>query len=356
MTHEGLDRRLPRGRKHGQLQQQILNGSGLLFGLGAGIASYAILHEPLNIGLERLSIHIPSAKGRLPAGGLRILHLSDTHFQGRDWRERAKIERIRRLTEGLEYDLLVHTGDFIHYDNGLPNLRLLLATLPAPRLGGYAVMGNHDYTQYDTYAAITRMWSTFQKREKLRRAGAPLAPLALPRHLARFGQFVRDTPLDGKRTGTNDVILLAETLNEWGIRILHNEAVHLNYAAGQPDGLDIYMAGVDDVTEGRPHIYHALDQVPAEAPTILLSHNPDIIISPRIDQVELILAGHTHGGQVVLPFWGPAHTQAEYVARSHVAGYLRKRNTQVYITRGIGEGIPIRLGAKPQFALITITA
>src|SRR5688572_11466971 len=90
--------------------RQVLSGLSLLVGVGAGVAGYSILHEPLNVHLERLTIHLPHAQGHLPSQGLRILHLSDTHFRGVAWREQVKIERIRQLAADLEYDLLIHTG------------------------------------------------------------------------------------------------------------------------------------------------------------------------------------------------------------------------------------------------------
>jgi predicted MPP superfamily phosphohydrolase len=68
----------------------------------------------------------------------------------------------------------------------------------------------------------------------------------------------------------------------------------------------------------------------------------------------LILAGHTHGGQVVLPFIGAAHTHSEHLQRREAAGYMMRDQTQVYVSRGIGEGIPLRFGARPQIALITV--
>ncbi|NJN83679.1 MAG: hypothetical protein HC802_16285, partial [Caldilineaceae bacterium] len=61
-------------------------------GVGASLAGYALFHEPLHVRLDHLTVRLPNAAGRLPAAGLRILHLSDSHFQGTDWREQAKIE------------------------------------------------------------------------------------------------------------------------------------------------------------------------------------------------------------------------------------------------------------------------
>lgn len=329
----------------------MLGGAGLLAGLGAAIAGYAFWHEPRNVKLERLTIRLPQARGRIPPEGLTILHLSDTHFMGRNGREQAKIERIHRQVQGVEYDLLVHTGDFWHYDSGLENVLTLLDGLPQPRLAAYAVLGNHDYTHYAMEEVLPRMWRKYQTEEMT--AHGPLF-LTLPKQILRFIFYVRDTPLDGRRSGFNTTDRLSAALKSRGFQILHNRAVHLGpEIRGE---LDLYVAGVDDVVEGRPHIAGALASVPADAPLILLSHNPEVLRSPRINQVDLLLSGHTHGGQIVLPLWGPAHTQVLGLGRHEVAGYFRRGNTQVYITRGIGEGIPLRFNARPQFALITVTA
>ena len=108
---------------------------GIAAGLAAGLAGYALLGEPFHIELERLTVTLPQTHYHLPNSGLRILHLSDTHFQGRDRREKIKIDRICSLCAGLEYDLLVHTGDFIHYDSGIANILTLLDRLPGAALG-----------------------------------------------------------------------------------------------------------------------------------------------------------------------------------------------------------------------------
>ncbi len=316
--------------------------------------TYALLYEPMRVEMERLVVRLPQAQGRLPERGLRILHLSDTHFQGRTWRERTKIESIRRQVEGLEVDLLIHTGDFVHYDNGLENVLALLELLPPPRLGKFAVLGNHDYTHYDMAQAIPSMWRTYSQARFARRQRR-LRPWEVPADLVRFARYVRHTPLDGKRTGSNDTARLTDALAAAGFSVLHNRHVHLACNPGCADGVDLYLAGVDDVSEGRPRIGSALEGIPAGAPTILLSHNPDILISPQIEKVDLVLAGHTHGGQIVLPLWGPAHTQVHTLDRREVAGFIRRGRTQVYISRGIGEGFPLRFAAKPQFAYITVT-
>src|SRR5690242_20390963 len=126
---DSVVRDAPAIKKRGKSPNYWWSGIGALLGLGASMAAYAYWHEPFNVALEELTIHLPDAKGCLPQKGLRILHLSDTHFQGRDQREYTKIECIRRLTEDLSYDLLIHTGDFWHLESGLENVIKLLDVL-----------------------------------------------------------------------------------------------------------------------------------------------------------------------------------------------------------------------------------
>jgi len=335
-------------------------GGGVMLGgamLAAGTLGYALLVEPMRIQLERLTIKLPHLSGHLPAGGLRILQLTDSHFHGgrRTPRERQKIERIAALTRELQYDLLVHTGDFIHFDAGLDNVLRLLDAVPAPRLGSFGVFGNHDYTHYAMEEALPRMWRTFRAEERRRDAVRnPVQRLAAAgTRWLRYVQYVRNTPLDGRRTGSNNTDVLTAALAGWGMTVLHNRALHLE----RPDeGLDLYLAGVDDVLEGRPRLGDSLSAIPDGAPVVLLSHNPDIIASPQLPRVDVVLSGHTHGGQIVVPLWGPAHTQVEYLARENVSGYFRQGRTHVYISRGLGEGIPLRFRAGPQITLIHLTA
>ena len=338
----------------------LLWGGGLALAGGAltaGMLGYALLVEPMDIRLERLTIRLPHAAARLPAGGLRILQLTDSHFHGgrRTTRERKKIERIAALTRNLDYDLLVHTGDFIHFDAGLENVRRLLEAVPAPRLGAFGVFGNHDYTHYAMEEALPRMWRTYRTEERRRDAArGPLQRMAAAgTRWLRYVQYVRNTPLDGRRTGSNNTEALTAALAQWGMTVLHNRALHLRRPE---DGLDLYLAGVDDVLEGRPHLGDSLREIPEGAPIVLLSHNPDIIVSPQRPRVDVVLSGHTHGGQIVVPLWGPAHTQVEFLPRKHVAGYFREGRTHVYISRGLGEGIPLRFRAGPQITLLHLTA
>ena len=392
---------LPRLMQDRQLQRRIAGGLGLLSGVGVGLAGYALLHEPVAIELEQLTVRLPNARGRLPHKGLKILHLSDTHFQNLTRRERAKIERIRRLTAELEYDLLVHTGDFWHNEAGIENVAMLLDMLPKPRLGAYGVLGNHDYVCYSHSDILTRNWQRYQRintnghqqgaatpayqngstpalhqngyahgrAEALSPAYSlqndvtapaaslpPLSWLEFAQDTIQFMRYFLNVPFDLERVSLNNVRLLVETLAEHGVEVLHNRSVHLCQKPGDADGLDLHLAGVDDVSEGAVDLATAWADVPQDSLKILLSHNPDILEDPASRNADLILSGHTHGGQVALPLLGAAHTQSIHLGRREAAGYMRRGNTHVYVTRGIGEGIPLRFGAKPQITLLTIVA
>lgn len=347
---------LIRGSKR-NIAYPLLGGLGVLTGLGATLAGYAVLHEPLNVCLEQLTIRLPHAKGRLPSDGLRILHLSDTHFQGIDWRERTKIERIRQLTTGLTYDILIHTGDFWHNEAGLENILALIDAVPRPRLAGYGVLGNHDYVCYSHSDILSRNWNRYQSQVAYCNGSSmkgQAALMAKARDIYRFAQYVLNVPFELKRVHFNDIAWLQRELGNRGIEVLHNQSLRLRHNVGQSDGIDLYLAGVDDVTEGTPDLAQALADLADDEPNILLSHNPDILEEAESRRAHLVLAGHTHGGQVVLPIVGAAHTHSEHLARRQAAGYMRRGKTQVYVSRGIGEGIPLRFRARPQIALITV--
>ena len=379
-----------------RITNSMIGGLGVAAGLGMVAAGYAMFREPLDIALERRTIRIPNAQGKLPQHGLRILHLSDTHFQGLEWRERAKINKIRKMAASLEYDLLIHTGDFWHNEQGYENTLALINMLPAPRLGAYGVLGNHDYVCYSHSDVLTRNWTRYQKTqthngesdaangshqsgrahggsingaESIDQSGSSVDEISdryvqkktqtatgFAQEAMQFAQYIMNVPFELEHECYNSIERLTAGLNQCNMQVLTNRAIHLCDHPDHPDGVDIYLAGIDDLFEGQPNMQHALAGIPADATKILLSHNPDILDDPASRQFDLILAGHTHGGQIVLPWLGAAHTQSFHLDRHEAAGYLKRDETQVYISRGVGEGIPLRFGAKPQITLLTVKA
>ena len=134
-----------------------------------------------------------------------------------------------------------------------------------------------------------------------------------------------------------------------GIPVLVNEGVLLRY-----QGAQLYVAGVDSCTRGRPDLQQALAAAPPGVPVILLAHEPDFANRAAQDgRVMLQLSGHTHGGQVRLPLLGPV-TLPEH-GRSYHTGLYRIRQMWLYTTRGIGvNGLPFRFLCPPEITHLTL--
>ncbi|MFP4624005.1 MAG: metallophosphoesterase [Gemmatimonadota bacterium] len=260
-----------------------------LAGGGVGVGLYAALIEPRRLHVRRTTVHVRSLPPDLD--GLRIALLSDFHA-GR-LTPPSLLRRAVRRTLDEQPHLIALTGDFV--DRRADDLDRALehvADLWAP-LGVYAVPGNHDYVHAGLHA-----WQR-----------------ALQDH-----PCIRDV--------TNRHVL-----------IRHGEAV-------------LCVAGVEDLEQGMPRI-----DLPAPAErdfTLLLAHNPDQAERTRreADDVDLILSGHTHGGQVRLPPLGALHRKS----RIYDHGLRRRPWTQVYTTRGLGTTfLPLRFLAPPEVAILELS-
>jgi uncharacterized protein len=263
--------------------------------LGIAIASvlgYGVFIEPRWVELKRVKIH---ARG-LPAAleGLRIGLLSDLHA-GRE----SSLRLVRRscaLLLAESPDLIAVTGDIV--DENLASFRPVLGALSrltAPH-GVYAVPGNHDY----------RLGLETWQRE-----------------LAHHTDIV-------------DLTNRTKVLNVGGARLC--------------------VAGVDDFAEGQPSL-SSLPHPDERDFTILLAHNPDQAERSRreYDGIDLIVSGHTHGGQVRVPGLGPILSSVEN-DELYEEGLRRRPWTQVYTSRGIGTvHLPIRLFTRPEVTVLELT-
>ena len=130
-----------------------------------------------------------------------------------------------------------------------------------------------------------------------------------------------------------------------GVKFLTNESVLLRGA--------LPLAGIDEIYRGKPDAGKAFAGIDAAAPCIAISHHPDIIdlVEPR--RIDLLLCGHTHGGQIRLPFFGaivvPSRHEGEFAF-----GFHRVRNVLMYVSRGIGAIPPVRVLCRPEVATFTI--
>jgi uncharacterized protein len=262
--------------------------------LGAGLLGfYMALVEPYWLQVTRTRVALPGLPP--PLAGMRIALLTDFHA-GRGT-PLALMRRACRTTMALRPDMIALTGDFVA-DNARTFRPVLesLSTLAAP-LGVYAVPGNHDYRA---------------------RAG-----------IQRWHAEVHAAP---------QVINLSNRTRLQSVQ-----------------GVRLCIAGVDDFSRGVPTLAHL--PPPAQRDfTILLAHNPDQAEYVQHAAVDLVLSGHTHGGQVRLPWFGAMKNPARH-ADIYEQGLYHRPWTTVYVSRGLGTvKYPIRLLARPQIAILDLAA
>jgi len=132
----------------------------------------------------------------------------------------------------------------------------------------------------------------------------------------------------GNHDQRGDPLLLTSALDAAGITVLHNRPAEV--APG------LWFAGVDDLLEGEPDIDAALSGVPHDAALVFLAHNPSTFDRVREPRESLMLSGHTHGGQIVLPFPTPWMICEFHLRTPYVHGWYRRGAARLYVNRGIG--------------------
>jgi predicted MPP superfamily phosphohydrolase len=276
---------------------------------GAGLAAYAV-YEPYRFRLATL--RVPVAAG---SPEVDLLHVSDTHMTSS---RRALGRWLGRLPQLLERrpDLVAATGDLIENDTGIEPLVDALAGLGG-RLGSFYVLGSHDYYQ-----------SEF-----------------------RPGAYLKYFRTDHERVKANpaDVAALEDGLRTGGWRPLTNatETVH-------KDGATIRIAGVDDPYIRRHRTDH-IERGNGDDLAIGLVHAPDVVSEWMLAGFDLVLAGHTHGGQVRLPVLGPLVTNCSLPA-ALAGGLHRVGNGWLHVSPGLGSGrfARIRFARPPEATLLQI--
>lgn len=267
----------------------------LKYGTGAAVAApaAALGYGLFEAGWFRIARQTIVLEGLPPAfDGLTIALLTDLHH-GR-YTSLHYIRTVVAATNALRPDVIALGGDYAHAGRRwLPPCFETLAGLKA-RLGVFGVLGNHDH-----------WYSTAITRESMRRA-----------HIAEV---------------TNG-----------GFWLL----------AG---GSRLRIGGVDDYWEGVQDLPAALGDARAGDATVLLCHNPDFVETITDRRVGLVLSGHTHGGQIVLPGPYAPYVPSRYGTK-YLHGLVRTPHTQVYVSRGLATvGPPVRIGARPEIALLTLT-
>jgi predicted MPP superfamily phosphohydrolase len=137
-----------------------------------------------------------------------------------------------------------------------------------------------------------------------------------------------------------------------GIDLLENEHRIVETPAGS-----IAITGIGDIWSRHDDLEKALAGIPDELPVILLSHNPEVILDRKSRRASLVVSGHTHGGQIRLPFFGPIKGISARINRAHGHGVFAfndtPRTTWLAVTRGLGEALlNLRLLARPEVMII----
>lgn len=275
-----------------KLAGRSLLGAGLL---GLGGWAYATRIEPgwLEVNLVRLPLPGLGAAFR----GFRLAQLSDIHIGG--WMDRARLAAVVNAVLEAAPDAVALTGDYVsgHRPNGsfldgLADLRAGLTRLSSA-LPVYGVLGNHDY------------W-TDPTRVRAALAGA-------------------------------------------GVRELTNHFVTITRGSDR-----LHIAGLDDAWEGDPQVERVAAALPAGGVAILLAHEPDVADrSAKTGRFALQLSGHTHGGQVVLPFIGPP--VLPYLGHKYPCGLYRVDGLLQYTNRGVGmAGLEVRFNCRPEVTVFIL--
>ncbi len=271
--------------------------------IGAGVAlaagSYGAFYERQHVVVRH--VDIPLARLPEELDGVTIAQISDLHYHPQF--SAGVIRKAVELIRQLNPDILALTGDFVTLsefrseDPGAAKAAGPCAELLAPlrpKLGVFAVLGNHD---------------TF-----------------------------------------TDPVFVEGALAEHGIRVLTNQATPV-----EKDGKRIWIAGTADALGGFPDLDATLRGIPHKEPVVLLAHEPDFADEAAQHPIDLQLSGHSHGGQIRLPFLPPLALPR--LGRKYPMGLRKVGQMALYTNIGLGTiGVPVRILATPEVTLFTLRA
>ncbi|KLU08463.1 hypothetical protein ABL57_17675 [Kocuria sp. SM24M-10] len=279
----------------------------VVIALGLLVTGYGVAIEPrLILDEERIQAHIP---GLSPDwDGADVLVFSDLQV-GMWWDNTGMIERVVEDTVAADPAAVLLPGDFLYQSETSIQERIqhvteLLEPLTEAEIPVYAVMGNHDYA----VGAVDELTAAFE---------------------------------------------------ESGIEVLANEAV-LMPAPGGGRGSGLFLVGVGPSSVGEAEPQEALDDVPEAAPRLVMMHNPTTFPELPAGTAPMAVAGHTHCGQIALP-WSPESSymglteEEEIVADGFAPDGYGAEGNEMFVTCGIGFSLaPVRINAPPQLLTIEL--
>lgn len=263
--------------------------------LATGGAVWSFLLEPNWVKIEHVNLRLPRLTPEF--SGIRIAQISDIHMGG--WMNAERLQMVVDLVIGQNPDFLFLTGDFLvgHFfdknsEQYLQDLISILSPL-AKSIPSFGILGNHDY------------WTS---------AGAVRA-----------------------------------MLKSCGIVELANSIFTISRGKEK-----LHFCGVDDIWEGHVRLDGVVDKLKDNSVAILLAHEPDFAdISAETCRFDLQVSGHSHGGQVVFPFYGPPILP--YLGQKYHTGLYQVGNMFQYTNRGVGMAmLPVRFNCPPEITLFIL--
>jgi predicted MPP superfamily phosphohydrolase len=286
----------------------------LLLPLGLLGLGYAMLGEPYRPVFKRHRVDVPA-----DWPGLQVVHISDLHVRSSDARllnaQKAALARLPRP------DLLCVTGDLCEKVADIHLVVDLLQTVK-PRLGTFVVLGNHEHN------APLPLHLAEQHRHGWRKALGAVVHLIAPRL---------------RSDGDDEGHAMADALRAAGITVLHNEGQRVQVA-----NRALWIAGCDSAWAGHADMLAAMRGRRPDEPCLALIHEPDLAFEAEALGADLILAGHTHGGQVRIPFLGTPYTLRMDPRIAIASGFQRIEAGLLHITAGLGHTIPLRFRCPPE--------
>lgn len=292
--------------------------------------------EPRLIFTTQLNLPIPNLPKDL--NGLKILQISDIHLN--NYCSKIFLDKLVKKCKSFQPDLIVITGDFICYSHleDPKKLKSLLQCFQAP-FGCYAVLGNHDYAEfvsindngdYDvitppTGSSLSRAFLRLIESTKLKKNTTEQAK-NVPFH-SELNALIQDTPF----------------------KLLHNETAIISVK-----NTKLNICGLGEHCLQKADAAKGFQNYDKNYPGIILLHNPDGSHALKDYPGNVILSGHTHGGQVNLPWMWKKFTLLENT--QFKKGLVKINDKWLYINRGLGSVLPFRLFSPPEILLLTLVA
>lgn len=290
--------------------------------------------EPSLILTTKLSLSLPSLPSDLD--GLKILQLSDLHLN--DKMSDRYLARVNKHIALFAPDLIVLTGDFLCHAQLQDKQRLqeYLKSIPKAPYGSYAILGNHDYAQCVSINSKGD-YDIAKPPESLIKKGFEIlfSNVELSKHITE----------EARAIGFHQDLL--KIIQDSSLTLLHNETVVIPIKNSF-----LNITGLGEYVLGKLQPEEAFKKYDNRYPGIILAHNPDSAAHLQSFPGNIILSGHTHGGQVNLPWMWKRFTRMEDMQLKK--GLFHKYGKWIYVNRGIGSIFKFRWFSPPELLFLTL--